>query len=104
LCAYSYPAELHIVHYNANYGSLEKAVNFKDGLAVLAVLFEATEKDNVDFEPIIDSFDQVGLEGMKVDLSKQVQMMDFLPNTEGFFRYSGSLVLRSIFGCSIKIT
>ena len=93
MCVYSYPAELHIVHYNANYGSLEKAVNHRDGLAVLAVLFEETEKDNADFEPIIDSFDQVGLEGMKVDLSKQVQMMDFLPNTESFFRYTGSLVL-----------
>ena len=66
LCVYSYPAELHIVHCNANYGSLQRAVNYRDGLAVLAVLFEETDKDNAYFEPIIYSFDQVGLESTKV--------------------------------------
>lgn len=93
--AYSYPAELHIVHYNANYGSFEKAVNYRDGLAVLAVLIDETERDNADFQPIIDSFDKVGLEGMKAELSRETQMMDLLPNTEGFFRYTGSLVFLS---------
>lgn len=92
-CICSYPVELHIVHYNANYGSLEKAVNYRDGLAVMAVLFEETERDNANFQPIIDSFDNISLEGMKAELSKEVEMVDFLPKTESFFRYAGSLVI-----------
>lgn len=34
-------AELHLVHYNSKYSSLEEAVDKSDGLAVLGLLFEA---------------------------------------------------------------
>ena len=35
-----YPAEMHLVHYNAKYGSMTKATGYSDGLAVLGVLIE----------------------------------------------------------------
>ena len=37
LCRFSYPAELHKVHYNTKYGSYINATSFRDGLAVLGV-------------------------------------------------------------------
>ena len=35
-----YPAELHMVHYNAKYGGFNEAVPFQDGLAVLGIMIE----------------------------------------------------------------
>lgn len=37
--SHSYDAELHLVHYNAKYGSLEVAASQSDGLAVLGFLY-----------------------------------------------------------------
>ena len=37
---YRFQAELHIVHYNAKYGSFGEATKHSNGLAVLAVLIE----------------------------------------------------------------
>jgi hypothetical protein len=36
----SYPAELHIVHYNTKYGSIADAVTRSDGLAVLGIFLK----------------------------------------------------------------
>ena len=35
-----YPAEMHLVHYNKNYGTLADAVTKSDGLAVIGVMIE----------------------------------------------------------------
>ena len=37
---HSFPAELHIIHYNQKYGDFETASEFADGLAVLAIMIE----------------------------------------------------------------
>lgn len=37
---HSFAMELHVVFYKKNYGSMNEAVNFPDGLAVLAYFFE----------------------------------------------------------------
>ena len=87
---------MHIVHYNSKYRKFEEAVKHKDGLAVLAVLIEETDKNNANFLPIIDSFKDVGEEGMTAQLHTAFPMMKILPNTDGFYRYSGSLVFLHI--------
>jgi len=38
-----YPLEMHIVHLNERYASLEEAVQYPDGLAVLGVMFKKAE-------------------------------------------------------------
>jgi carbonic anhydrase len=38
----SFPAELHIVHYNLKYGSIGNAISQPDGLAVVGVFFEVS--------------------------------------------------------------
>jgi hypothetical protein len=40
ICIKRYPAELHIVHFNAKYGSFNDAVAHPDGLAVLGIMME----------------------------------------------------------------
>ena len=41
---------MHIVHYNSKYRKFEEAVKHKDGLAVLAVLIEETDKNNANLD------------------------------------------------------
>lgn len=38
----SYPLELHIIHRNVQYNNLTAAVNEKDGLVVLGIMFEVS--------------------------------------------------------------
>lgn len=40
-----YPAELHIVHFNLKYGSLEAAISKPDGIAVVGVFFEVSSRN-----------------------------------------------------------
>ncbi|XP_051165832.1 carbonic anhydrase 2-like [Leptopilina boulardi] len=41
-----YPLELHLVHYKRGYGSVKEAVNYKDGLVVIGIIFQITNQNN----------------------------------------------------------
>ena len=87
-----FPAELHLVHFNAKYGTFAEAVNHKDGLAVLAFFIELSCRDNEAFEPIVQQLDQVAESGSKAVLSRSVLLRCLLPrDVSSFFRYQGSL-------------
>ena len=94
---FSYVGELHMVHFNAKYGTLDKAIEHKDGLAVLGILIETQKRDNVAFRHFVTQFPQVLQEGYKTTLSSPIPLIDLLPdNTDNFYRYNGSLVNHSI--------
>lgn len=40
LLPFSYPAELHMVHYNVKYGSFAEASKYSDGVAVLGIFLK----------------------------------------------------------------
>ena len=40
--------EVHVVHYNSKYGSFTEAQNHKDGLSVIAILFDILPQRNSD--------------------------------------------------------
>ncbi|XP_061387188.1 carbonic anhydrase 2-like [Musca vetustissima] len=42
-----YAAEVHAVHYNTRYGSLEEALNYGDGVAVLTTFYQANPAQNL---------------------------------------------------------
>ncbi|XP_073821664.1 carbonic anhydrase 2-like [Musca autumnalis] len=42
-----YAAEVHAVHYNTRYGSLEEALNYGDGVAVLTTFYQANAAQNL---------------------------------------------------------
>ena len=46
----AFPAELHIVHLNRNYGSAQQALEHKDGLAVVGVFIELGEYPFANFD------------------------------------------------------
>lgn len=83
-----------MVHFNAKYGTLDKAIEHKDGLAVLGILIETQKRDNVAFRHFVTQFPQVLEEGYKTTLSSPIPLIDLLPdNTDNFYRYNGSLVI-----------
>ncbi len=92
-----YPAELHLVHYNAGrYGSpIEAAVtgNRGDGLVVLVVLIELQKRDNVAWRYLADPLSRVFLApGQGMNLPSPFPLMDLLPDVvQDFYRYSGPL-------------
>ena len=90
----SFAGELHIVHYNAKYRSFSEATKHSDGLAVLAILIELGQQDNVALQHIVQQLEQVMIEGEETNLSSPIPIEDLLPeNTNNFYRYQGSLVI-----------
>uniref|UniRef100_A0A147BEV1 Carbonic anhydrase n=1 Tax=Ixodes ricinus TaxID=34613 RepID=A0A147BEV1_IXORI len=90
----SYSMEMHLVHMNTKYTSVEQASKHGDGLAVVAVLFKVVrEEDNRDFEVIVDAVGQVQTgENMHMNVTKPVVLSRLLPkNTVDHFQYFGSL-------------
>ena len=87
----AFPLELHFVHKNTDYKSLEAATHKEDGLAVLSVLFKLDDKDNEALEPIIDKLDDVRKEGSKVEMD-DFTLESLLPDDlMPYYRYEGSL-------------
>jgi len=68
---------------------------------VLAVFLELAARDNVAIKRIADRLEPIGHLGTEVELTYSVQLMDLLPsNTDNFYRYKGSLVLKPL--CKIR--
>jgi len=49
----AFPMELHLVHWNTKYDNVEEAVNKKDGLAVIAFLYQVQDGDNENLHQIV---------------------------------------------------
>ncbi|KAI9563221.1 alpha-carbonic anhydrase [Daphnia sinensis] len=109
----SYPAELHMVHYNTKYGTFEDATTHSDGLAVLGIFIKVGLADNEFFQPLVDEISNVLLNQDETTLNRIVSFQNLLPQkTTSFFRYSGSLttpncneiVIWTVFENPIKVS
>jgi len=88
-----YPAELHLVHYNADkYASFGEAVTQSDGLAVLGIFLKVGSQDHPGFQTLSDNSDKVKCKGKKVATGANFDPSSLLPgNTSNFWTYEGSL-------------
>ncbi|XP_065570447.1 carbonic anhydrase-like [Artemia franciscana] len=93
----SYAAELHLVHWNRKYRNLDEALGNKDGLTVLGIFIEATEKDNENMEPFLRLLEDVKDAGANVTgMGLDFALKDVLPeDLSKFYRYHGSLTTPS---------
>ncbi|XP_046637024.1 carbonic anhydrase 2-like [Daphnia pulicaria] len=88
----SYPAELHLVHYNTKYGTFADATTHSDGLAVLGIFLSVGPNDNAFFQPLVEQLDSVITSQLETTLTNLVSFTNLLPRqTTSFYRYSGSL-------------
>jgi len=92
----AFPLELHLVHFNSKYLTIKEALKYKDGLAVVAVLYELSAEDNKALSAVTDMVHNIRSKGLKFQADKKVSLKSFLPSdTSGFYRYSGSLTTPS---------
>lgn len=54
-----YAAEIHLVHFKKDYGTLANALKHKDGLVVLGVMVEADDSDNESLQSVVDALEEV---------------------------------------------
>lgn len=88
----SYPMELHMVFYRSDYGDMDSAVEYKDGLLVLAFFYEVSKKDNVVYDELIKSLTNVEWPQSSTFLENSLTLDKMLPrNKERYFTYKGSL-------------
>ncbi|XP_039439075.1 carbonic anhydrase 4-like [Culex pipiens pallens] len=88
-----YALEMHLVHRQSRYASVEQASSHKAGIAVLAVLFHVDEHPNEAIQLILNSTSPIKA---KVDdkqpLRGSLHLKDLLPKDRTvYFRYEGSL-------------
>ena len=90
------PMELHLVHHNIRYASLEDAINQPDGLAVIGILFTEVSDQESDGEysaiaqrlPLIEKPTAHGVD-FSVTLSRMIPPALFEDSV--YYRYDGSL-------------
>ncbi|CAG5125331.1 unnamed protein product [Candidula unifasciata] len=86
-----YPLEMHIVNYAEKYGNVKAAMTQPDGLAVLGVFFEISDKDNPQFTNVDEALRHVHKAGQHATIN-QLRLRSLLPDDlSRFWRYNGSL-------------
>lgn len=88
-----YPAELHLVHYNADkYADFGAAVTQPDGLAVLGVFLQIGPEDHAGFQTLADHSAKVTCAGAKAATGAAFNPACLLPDdTSRYWTYEGSL-------------
>ncbi|XP_046982594.1 carbonic anhydrase-like [Schistocerca americana] len=97
-----FPMEMHIVHRNMKYSSLNEAMQKPDGLVVLAFFFQAQEKNNHALRPILDVLERVKFPGDSSPLHISFSLSSLLTaDMDAFYTYRGSLTTPP---CSESVT
>ncbi|XP_075230827.1 carbonic anhydrase 2-like [Lycorma delicatula] len=90
--SHSYSMELHMVFYKTEYESVKHAMDYRDGLLVLAIFYEAGDLDNDVYAEITDSLPKIETPNTSYNLRKGFTLRNFLPhNVQRYFTYYGSL-------------
>ena len=88
----AFPMELHFVTYNSKYKDIGDAIQYPDGLAVLGVLFEMSEYDNPNLNPILNAVPAIRKGLWEAWNTYPQNLRTLLPlDTKSIYRYQGSL-------------
>ncbi|XP_075711263.1 carbonic anhydrase 12 [Rhinoderma darwinii] len=85
-----FPAEMHIVHYNAKYADFSTAMEAADGLAVLGIFIEIGSF-NTAYDHIISKLTHIKYKGQNFKM-RVFNVQDLVPERlDEYYRYEGSL-------------
>lgn len=96
-----YAGELHFVHVNTKYTSMEEAMKHPDGLAIIAVFLNESHDDNRYLSPVINSLDRLTYKGDKLPLPHGLDIQRLIPEKMEFWTYEGSLTTPPLAECVI---
>ncbi|XP_076376680.1 carbonic anhydrase 1 isoform X1 [Megalopta genalis] len=92
---HSFSMELHAVFWKQSYGSLSNAMKYRDGLAVLAFLYQATDEPNPNFEAIVSQLPEIATVNSNVTIKDDNILNKLIaPNgaaSQDYYTYIGSL-------------
>lgn len=88
-----YPMEMHLVHRNKKYKSVDEATKHHDGLAVIAFFYQIADFDGHEIEPIVSKLHLVQSFDNKVLINSTFTLASLLGqvDVERFYMYKGSL-------------
>ncbi|XP_070509349.1 carbonic anhydrase 2 [Chironomus tepperi] len=90
-----YPLELHMIHINRKYQTIEEALEHRDGLAVLAFFFQIRENLSYgeEIDNIVKHFSDLNelTDSVTLPYSFSLQSLIGNINTDRFYTYRGSL-------------
>ncbi|XP_055852004.1 carbonic anhydrase 2 [Episyrphus balteatus] len=100
-----YPMEAHIVHRNTRYANITEAASHKNGIAVVGVLFHASNEANKGIGKIIENIEFINSAdeiGKPVKIEQKLNLREFFPKLSGgYLSYPGSLTTPS---CAEAVT
>ncbi|KAJ8670730.1 hypothetical protein QAD02_001989 [Eretmocerus hayati] len=97
---HSFAMELHAVFYKDEYGSVDNAYLYSDGLAVLAFFFETdvNNQENLMFGPVVEAVPKIETVENEIQLSDTLRLEHLLnpaapphDRMQNYFTYNGSL-------------
>ncbi|XP_017786525.1 PREDICTED: carbonic anhydrase 7 [Nicrophorus vespilloides] len=89
-----FPMEMHIIHRNRKYATMEEALGYRDGLTVLGFFFQLREKENKQLAQLVKFLPSVLDFNKRVQINETFTLASILPpfeTMERFYTYRGSL-------------
>ncbi|CAH1155252.1 unnamed protein product [Phaedon cochleariae] len=89
---HSFPLELHMVFYKADYENFKASVDHPDGLIVLSFLYEKSDEDNENYSAFTENLPAIQEVGSTVEIDDFVSLDSFSTTDRyEYFLYTGSL-------------
>ncbi|XP_018899196.1 carbonic anhydrase 3 [Bemisia tabaci] len=100
-----FSCEMHIVHYNLKYKTLENALNYFDGLLVTGFFGDAVELDNPELQEFIDDLKQIHdcNKSITVPIKPIFTFIRDCVTDQNYYCYPGSLTTPDFQECAIWI-
>lgn len=90
----SFPIEIHFVHLNTAYSSLNEALQKPDGLLIFAVMGVQSSHESYIFNRLLDELSNVTLHEQQVVIEEDSTWRSLLPaDTSKLYRYYGSMTM-----------
>ncbi|XP_025830337.1 carbonic anhydrase 15-like [Agrilus planipennis] len=89
-----YPMEMHMVHRNKNYPTMEEAMKHADGLTVLAFFYKLHEDNNKQLDQLVKHLPSVYVPHANITLTETFALTSLIPSRENmrrYYIYKGSL-------------